>query len=612
MKQLLKKAGLQLKIVGLSSVVLILAIVVTEVTSTMGMRQLGIQTALTMGDRALNGYMHYLVARMNEEHGQLRLSGNQLIDRNGNSITNDFRVADEISRAVNTQVSISVRDGNDFRRVSTTLLNQAGGRDIGTLLTADSEALQPLLRGEFFRERTHIHGIEHFAYYRPIFAENTRDVIGYIAVLTEMHTIYELISDSISSQIVQAGIMTTFILVLAILVLFFSCKIMLIKPIEVAVVMLKEISEGEGDLTRKLEISSEDEVGRMAYYFNSTLQRIRNLVISIRTQATSLSGIGSELASSMEETAAAVNEISVNTQNISSRIMSQSAGVTQTYSTMEQVTQNIGKLNGHVETQTSAVSQSSAAIEEMIANIHSVTSTLSKNTENVRELDSASEVGRSSLAEVITDIQGIARESESLMEINSVMQNIASQTNLLSMNAAIEAAHAGEAGRGFAVVADEIRKLAESSSAQSKTIGGVLKKIKTSIDKITQSTDNVLRKFEAIENGVKVVAQQEESILRAMEEQGQGSRQVLQGIGQLSEISDQVKGGSLQMMEGSREVMLECKNLQNVTQEISGGMIEMATGTDEINIAVNRIKELSGSNRESIQILMSEVSKFKV
>jgi methyl-accepting chemotaxis protein len=221
-------------------------------------------------------------------------------------------------------------------------------------------------------------------------------------------------------------------------------------------------------------------------------------------------------------------------------------------------------------------------------------------------------VGRTGLQDVATDIQEIAKESEGLLEINSVMENIASQTNLLSMNAAIEAAHAGEAGKGFAVVADEIRKLAENSGEQSKTISMVLKKIKTSIDKITSSTNNVLTKFEAIDKEVRTVAQQESSIRNAMEEQSAGSKQVLEAISHVHEITQQVKGGSTEMLEGSTEVIRESKNLERATQEITGGMNEMASGADQINIAVNRVNELSSKNRENIDGLIREVSKFKI
>ena len=406
-------------------------------------------------------------------------------------------------------------------------------------------------------------------------------------------------------------IMASMAIAAAAVIVFFSLS-NITKPISKVADTLKDISEGEGDLTRSIVINSNDEIGDLALYFNKTLEKIKNLIISIKNEADGLSGIGNDLAGNMTKTAAAINQITANIQSIKERVINQSASVTQTNATIEQVITNINKLNGHVENQSSNISQASSAIEEMVANINSVTKTLVNNADNVKTLEEASEVGRSGLREVAADIHEIARESEALSKINSLMKNIASQTNLLSMNAAIEAAHAGDAGRGFAVVADEIRKLAESSSEQSKTVSEVLRKIMGSINNITKSTENVLSEFEAIDSSVKTVAEQEENIRSAMEEQGQGSKQILSGVDNVNEITRQVKGGSQEMLDGSKEVMNESRNLELVTQEITGGMNEMASGAEQVNVAVNHVNEICLKNHESIERLLREVSLFKV
>jgi methyl-accepting chemotaxis protein len=415
----------------------------------------------------------------------------------------------------------------------------------------------------------------------------------------------------VNTLVVFAIIFVGIAVVLTVVIIFFISG-SIVKPIIGIAAMLKDISEGEGDLTKRLDIKSKDEIGDMAHYFNLTIDKIKALVIIIKQQSKALLGIGNELASNMTETAAAVNQIAANIQSVKTQTVNQSASVTETNATMGQITDNIGQLTQHIENQSENIARSSSAIEEMIANITSVTQTLIRNGDNVKHLADASEIGRSGLQEVASDIQGIARESEGLLEITAVMENIASQTNLLSMNAAIEAAHAGESGKGFAVVADEIRKLAESSGEQSKTIAGILKKIKESIDKIMRSTDSVLNRFEAIDKGVKTVSEQEENIRRSMEEQNAGSQQILESVGQLNDITKLVKSGSEEMRTGSREVISESKNLAGLTQEITNGMNEMAAGAEQINVAVTRVSEISVENKSHINTLVSEISKFKV
>ncbi|MDR0589514.1 MAG: methyl-accepting chemotaxis protein [Spirochaetaceae bacterium] len=424
---------------------------------------------------------------------------------------------------------------------------------------------------------------------------------------TEKTVILEEITVMITNSII-----IVVVAVMSVMVVIFFVSRSITKPIVNVVLTLKDISEGEGDLTKPVDVHSKDEIGDLARYFNATMEKIKNLIITIKNRTISLADIGTELAGNMSETAAAINEITATIQSIKGRIINQSSSVSETNATMEQITVTIDKLSSHVDRQSTSVSQSSSAIEQMIANIQSVTQTLIKNGDNVRDLIEASDVGRTGLQKVASDIQEIARESEGLLEINAVMENIASQTNLLSMNAAIEAAHAGEAGKGFAVVAAEIRKLAENSGEQSKTISTVLKKIKDSIDKITKSTNSVLNKFEAIDNGVRTVSNQEENIRNAMEEQSAGSRQILEAIGHLNDVTQMVKSSSGEMYEGSKQVIRESKNLEIATQEISDGMNEMASGADQINMTVNRINTISGENKENIDALVQGVVKFKV
>ena len=248
----------------------------------------------------------------------------------------------------------------------------------------------------------------------------------------------------------------------------------------------------------------------------------------------------------------------------------------------------------------------------MVANIASIGQTLGKTDDVIKNLTTATGDGKATLVTSNTVTQKIAEESGSLMEVSSVIQHIASQTNLLAMNAAIEAAHAGEAGKGFAVVADEIRKLAEESSTQGKTITTTLKTLSGEIETLSASSKTVEEKFNAIFTLAEQVKDMSNWLTEAMREQENGSREVLSAIRDINIVTNQVNDGSAEMLRGGENVAQEMRKLDDLTRVITESMNEMASGAVQISNAVQEVNEISQKNKRSIESLAEEVGKFKV
>ena len=369
---------------------------------------------------------------------------------------------------------------------------------------------------------------------------------------------------------------------------------------------------GNNDLTKSLSIQRFDEIGLLFTEINKFLGNLRSAIGTISRKTVETAAGSADMILAMKqsrESSEEAKEISAGIENI---IASQNSIIDELSSNVEEVVKTIENQDAKISGQSASVAESSSAIEEMIANIRSISKNLESSNVEFDRLKSSVNDGSADISELGSYINSLSEKSSRVSEANSIVSNIAAQTNLLAMNAAIEAAHAGEAGKGFSVVADEIRKLAETANVQSKQISAEIRSLTESISSVHSISGRTGKSFSVIRDSVRTVTDIDSQITQALQELSAGSSQILESLDNIKQITEEIHNGSEEMVVGSRESLNEIANLIELSAKSNNSVKEVINKIAIVNDNIAKTAGGVNTTAGNIQEIRNQVSNFEI
>jgi methyl-accepting chemotaxis protein len=357
---------------------------------------------------------------------------------------------------------------------------------------------------------------------------------------------------------------------------------------------------------------SKDEIGEVVSALNETVKDLDTFISGIKTMLHTIEGTNSDLVSAVSETGVASHQMIATIESVNKSLERQKQAIGESVKEVNKMNTTTENIKQNIENQASAVAESSASIEEMVSSINSVSKSAEKAKDIGQILEKIASQGENHIKTMMQSMQDISETSKKIAEGIGGITRLAATTNLLSMNAAIEAAHAGEAGKGFAVVAEEIRKLASDSGQEAKTIKKNVQETLEKIEHGTKLSEETGKAFsqilEDIDKTVKIIIE----IANAMSEQRAGAQEILTSMTHLVELSSLIKTGTGEEAEGSLKVLEIINRVDSEAQEIINAAHEQLNGSYEIQKALDLLQNVSEKNKQMVDELKERVDKITV
>ncbi len=385
----------------------------------------------------------------------------------------------------------------------------------------------------------------------------------------------------------------------------------IINPLKNLTLKIKDISEGEGDLTAKLNINSSDEIGEFAGYFNDFIDKLNGIIVEIKNTTFSSKDLSLRLGDTVTKNLSSINNITSVMDDTLEQIRFLNIEMQKSEVSVNEINNFINNVVSLIEEQSASVNQSSSSVEEIIASINNISIVAEDKKQLTNNLTSLAKNGETDMKKTVTSIEDIAKSATVIFDMIKVIKNVSEQTNLLAMNAAIEAAHAGEYGKGFAVVADEIRKLAETTGNNSKDISSSLKSILEKINSTSSMTKNTGITITDIIKGIIDISNSMNEMTNGMKELSIGSNQIITALNSLISITENVRNTSQEMNKRSDNIDKSVKNVVVLTQKNKDSIEKATSLINDIAKSFADINKLSVDNQKNINGIENEILKFK-